>query len=419
MKKLRNLLLLLLVFALLVTGCGKSTDPAKTVLAKVGERTVTLQDFTEVLEYWFYMYQIDPSDDANKEYVSSLAASCFDYLLLTEVSLVKAEELGFFEVSDDEMAAIEEEVNEQYSTAETSVEATIREENPDASDSEIKMKVKLEMASSGYDKEKMIESSIEMQAQEKLVDYCIKDVTISNADVEAEYQNRVEDAKASYEEDPSAFEYDVLYGETPYYTPTGARRVKHILIAFDEDIQSELSSLQSEDEEKYEERLQEELAKIEPDAAALLDKIIKEEVDFDEEMQSSSGDPGLAEFPDGYYVVEENSSFDENFVEAAFALPSIGSISQLVSTRSGYHILRLEEITEAAPLPFADVSEEIEDELLTQTQNETYYSMVSEWKLEADIVTYPKKYETYLKETYGYDISATTSDASAQGSEAP
>ena len=61
----------------------------------------------------------------------------------------------------------------------------------------------------------------------------------------------------------------------------------------------------------------------------------------------------------------EKESLDQDFWKAAVALKK-GTISDVVKTRYGYHIIRLEDKTEAAPIKFA----EIKKDLIAHLQNE-------------------------------------------------
>ena len=71
---------------------------------------------------------------------------------------------------------------------------------------------------------------------EKLREYAIKDVAVTEDDIKAEFDSRVASAKENYESNLSSFGSSVNSNGTVYYRPAGYRYVKQILVGFPDDL---------------------------------------------------------------------------------------------------------------------------------------------------------------------------------------
>ncbi len=99
--------------------------------------------------------------------------------------------------------------------------------------------------------------------------------------------------------------------------------------------------------------------------------------DFGEMAKKHSSCPSrdrggdLGEFSKGQMVVE--------FEEAAFEM-NIGDISEPVKTQFGYHLIKVNNKTEAEKQELADIREQLKEYLFTQKQNQAYFNQVAELK---------------------------------------
>lgn len=138
----------------------------------------------------------------------------------------------------------------------------------------------------------------------------------------------------------------------------GYAQVKHVLITF-----SSQAALSEDDMEGYDELTLDEKLSLKEEAYAELDEEAKKAVDakaktaiddvmakvtagedFDKLVEQYGWDPGMEESPDGYFITE-NTSFVEEFIDAAFKLKP-GETSAVVESDYGYHILKREPVSE-------------------------------------------------------------------------
>lgn len=113
--------------------------------------------------------------------------------------------------------------------------------------------------------------------------------------------------------------------------------------------------------------------------SSILESITSNEKTFEEAAKEFSTCPSkdaggsLGEFGQGQMVKE--------FEEAAFAA-EVGHVIGPVKTQFGYHLIKVEEKTEAGVSPFEEVKESIKGQLFQKKQGEAYANKVAELKKE-------------------------------------
>jgi peptidyl-prolyl cis-trans isomerase C len=174
-----------------------------------------------------------------------------------------------------------------------------------------------EARASGFDTEPLVQARLNLEAEAELARAWMEQV-MKNAP-EADYAVLAEEY---YLANPDQF----MTGE--------ARDVSHILIGTETRPEEEALSLVAEVE-----------ARLADDPAQ-----------FDALVMEYSEDPAR-ENNLGRYPAMKRGEMVEPFEEAAFALGEVGQISEPVKTAYGYHVIRLNEISPPALLPFESVKE--------------------------------------------------------------
>jgi peptidyl-prolyl cis-trans isomerase D len=162
-------------------------------------------------------------------------------------------------------------------------------------------------------------------------------VTLSVADLIANESVTEEDVLANYQENITA-----------YQIPE-ERRVSHILIEYGEDETASKATAQ----EVY--------ALVNAPGA-----------DFAEIASQRSTDVVSAEVGGDLDFINRGD-WSESFEDAAFALKTVGDISELVETEFGYHIIKLTELSPIVTTPFTEVQEELTQLLLKDKAMESFF----------------------------------------------
>ena len=94
-----------------------------------------------------------------------------------------------------------------------------------------------------YSHDAYVEAAKQSKAEEKLKDYVIKDVTVTEEELQADFDAKVASQKETYDATPSSYVSAKNSGSTVYYAPAGVRLVKQILLKFSDADQAVIDEL--------------------------------------------------------------------------------------------------------------------------------------------------------------------------------
>ena len=333
MRKIKNIVISAAITAMAfsITGCKmiEKTPEAiqKTVLAKVGGDKITMADVNSELQadidYLIETYGEDYEnniDDSLKEQLKTVRTQVLEQLVDDKVLITKGTELGYMP-SDDELATAIEEEKAKF------VEAYGGEDG---------LKEALEYY--GMSDEKFNSFVENMVKTEKVKEAMIKDVTVSDEEVEQYYNDNIDE-----------------------YTVKAGANAKHILFETEEEAQDAKNKIDS-------------------------GETTFEDLYSQYTSNASSGTKPLSE--DLGYVENDQEGYDTDFL-AGFKTLKEGEVSAPVKSSFGYHIIKVEGVqTEEKVTSLDDVKDTIKSTLLSEKQEETYNSTLEEWKKELNVKLY-------------------------------
>ena len=427
-------LALLLVAAIALSGCAlvvKDTevDNARIVLDVNGE-TVTKGEFNDNVDsylayiasyYSYYGYTYDTTSASNR---AEAVETVKDGLIEDMVKDQKIVSEGL-ELTEEEIQAVEEEAQATYDEYVAMFREIYFSDSEELSE-EDQATLDSTVASYVGTVESLVSSGKSDKLEEKLKAFAVQDVTVSDEEVQADFDEKVAEEKASYEEDITAYGTAVNGGDTVYYAPAGYRYVKQVLVKFTSEDQTAISdaktalsdaqSALTEAQDALGEEPTEEQTQAVADAEA---KVAQAQADLDAATETAyaniagranevyekaiagedfaalideyNEDPGMTSEPGktyGYAVCEGYTPFETAFVEGAMSLQNVGDVTEPIKSASyGYYIIRYEsEIAEGA-IDIETVREDIRAELLETAQDEAYDAAVEQWIAEANIKT--------------------------------
>lgn len=441
----RVVLALLLVVAMVVTsGCSlvvkdAEVDAQTPIITVVGQ-TFTKGEVNALVQnslnyqaslYSMYGMTFDPTSESA---ISSAQESVINGLIEQAVVDAKMDELGI-ELTEEDLVEIQTESESTYQGYKDTVKNAAYADTELTGD-ELEAALTKTMEEYGYPTlDEIVENNKTTKRTEKLKAEVVKDVTVTDEEVQTEYDSRVEKAKSDYESNPGSYGTSVTNGTTVYYTPAGYRYVKNILRKFSDednqkinDIQSQITDKQTqlsnvetslsdlgeatedESEEIAKNRqeltdtqttlnaeiadLQAQKTAAEEAAYAALQPVIEEiqaklaaGEDFDALMEEYGEDTGMQNEPaktNGYPVCEKSTNWVESFRDAAMALAKVGDVSEPVRSSYGIHLIKYVSDAVEGPVAFDDVKDTIYESLLSTKQDDAYNAAVDEWVAAAD-----------------------------------
>ena len=391
MKKFAKLLAVCLA-VMALAGCSLVTvNPEKITVATVGGETITKAQFDEEFNAFLSMYGYTQDSEEIADQLAELKESFIDQMVEDLVVDQKVRELGFDQITDEEKAAAEQEVDNWY---QSQLEALVAEYEKDESvaDPEAKAKEDVENYLSYYGTsiEDMKAQEVEAIPSNKLYEYVTKDVVVTEEEAKLTYAENVASDKESYDGDLAAFVNAFDNGHVIYYVPEGTYYVKHILIGLTDEQKQELKDLRADDDEAVaataDAKRDEFLATIQEEADAAL-AAVEAGGDFDALIAEYGDDPGMTYdyYADGYLTYVGNPSFVEEFTAACDALTEDGMTTGLVASDFGYHIIRRVATKAAGEVPFEDVKADLMDGMLSSAQSDAYDAQLDQWISEANV----------------------------------
>lgn len=361
------------------------------------------------------------SDEAAREYSEQMAGFIFDgyseeeiadilldevlrYMVSDRVLEAHAKEMGIYELTDEDRAQIEAEAVENYGEQMEFYRGFV--DTKGMTEEEANGAVKAYMQESvGVTLDGLTAELENGWWMQKIYDEMTKDVSVSDAEVQAAYDELLARQKESFEAYPDDFEFAQRNGEIIVYNLSGYRAVRMLLFGFD-DLQDgeEAAALLDELKElnpetaaeqiaEYQARLEEIFASLQTRAQEALNEL-QTGADFCELMERLGEDEGMTDAAlreKGYYVSVDSPLWSQEVISAAMALENAGDISGMVRTADGVCILQYVGEVPAGEVALEEVRAELAQETLEGKRYSAYENQLEQWLEEADAVYYPER----------------------------
>ena len=445
----KALLAMLLALTLLLSGCAlivkdEAVDNA-TEIIRMGDQVITkdkvkaeVQNQLDSMAYYYSLYG-SSFDATSAENIAAAQEEAVNALKEDLALTAKATELGLDQLTAEEEEKAKTNAQESFDSALDYVKTNMLQDSG-LEGEELDKAAADKLTELGVSLDAYIESAKKTAIDDKLREYAIKDVAVTDEDIKAEYDSRVEKDKETYGENAGSWASAANNGTTLYYTPAGVRRVKQILTKFKDEDQTAIddakkaqtdantavtaanakisAAQETLDTEGITEEIQtqaeadlkaanEELEKantdldaankavedatnkafenIAADADGILQQL-KDGADWQTLMDEKNQDPGMKSNEKGYAVAAGMTGFDSAFVDAAMALAKPGDVSDKIKGSSyGYYIIRYDSDEAEGAVSLDDVKETISSALLSTKQNEAYNAAKEQWVEEAGI----------------------------------
>ena len=304
---------------------------------------VTYAEFMN--DYTYYLNGMGIKDDSAEsvaETCKSRRQAIIESLILEKICVLKAEEYGVSELTDEELeqaksmadAIISERTsyyakNLDYGTIDPS--GLSDEEKQKRADEALDKA----LAEFDYTREDYVEKQKRYVLGFKVLEALGE--TLDRGEAEKQFDDNAKLAKETYESSVSDYEQSSTLSQ--YYIPEGSRYIKHILLGFSDDASNAiLMSRRSGDDEGADKLREENAAALEEKLAEVIGKLDAGE-DWDTLVNEYSADKAAsAYYPDGYLLIPNGTSFVKEFQDASFTIGKIGERTTCV-TDYGIHIL--------------------------------------------------------------------------------
>lgn len=335
-------------------------------------------------EYLYYLISYNITDDmvgSYKEACETYREDIITYLTFERIFLEVAEEMGCGKSSltEEDKAIIQENVNATIDNFVSNYKSAAAEElGEGASEDNIlnlaTEKLVQDLARAELDMTIFEKWETNTYIQEKLSLVLNKDIVISDADVDAMFEEYVAGAKAAYESSKVSYETNDTY--TWIYIPEGTRLADQILIAFDTETQEAINAARQAGNDEEAERLRTEAydAEMQEKVNGIVN-LIKSGSNFDD-LQVTYNQDGSN---DAYAVIEGSELYVSEFTDAVFSIPEVGGIAEPAVSDYGVHIIMYAGDAVVTEEDKAEIRESMKSYLQYQEETKIQQEAYEEW----------------------------------------
>ena len=378
------------------------------VLLTVNGEAVTWADAKPYYDSFVSQYSAY-YDMSLEENVKTFQAVATENAFHEKLLMQKATELGLAPLSEEDLAAAATEADAIWEENVAYYMSMLTSEDGSAAASREQAVAYLE--EQGFTKDYVYDNYSKSMVLDRLYELVSQDVSITDADVEAEYQALVAQDKALYENDIDAYVaynsnvdmnnmYAIYYGgetmDYAWYRPEGFRGVKHILLSVDESLMQEYQNILAQLEEgvaEGEEAPEVTYTQADLDNAKAAILAANQEKIDEINQRLANGEDFEALIPE--YTLDSDSLYEVSlastnyvpeFVEAAFSVENVGDVSAPYISQFGIHIVKYMSDIPAGPIEMTEDQRAAKyDSLLTLRKDEVYTVAVEEWKAASTI----------------------------------
>lgn len=250
----KALLALLLVMTMLLSSCALiEKDPEvdrATEIIRVGDTVYTKGEIKDQVNYQIsymsYLYSMYGMsfDPTNAEMLATTQQDVIDFLIKDAVINQKVEELGLMSnLTEEEQAELNTAVEDAWQANLDSVKSSYFADT-ELTGEELDAAIAEKCAEIGLSKDSVMEGQMITIGQEKLREYIVKDVAVTDEELQKAFDIQVASDKSTFLDNPSYYGARVNNNTAEvFYRPAGYRMVKQILVKFNPEDQSLLDEL--------------------------------------------------------------------------------------------------------------------------------------------------------------------------------
>ena len=338
------------------------------------------------------------------EVADSVLQTVLSYKAAEKLIALKARAEGLDQLTDEDLKQIDDQAQQLFNDQLEYYTAFVAEDG--MSDEEIHAAAIKYMA----EEEQVTLQSItdELKAEwpgEKFRQQIVKDVTVSDEDVQQYYQEELAAQKETFAQYPEEFEFAHSDGDLVLYVPEGYRAVRDLMLTFETDedeikaadLLDQISQLNPESESARIRELEAELdplyAPMEAVAKEIADKLQAGEsfmamVDQYGKDEMMEAEPVRSE---GYYISENSFLFSTEFIQGSMILDQPGQVSAPLRSPAGLHLVEYLKDVTPGDVPLEQVRDAIRADALEQRQDEYYDEQITAMLEDANVRYYPER----------------------------
>ncbi len=343
--------------------------------------------YTEVMGYYRELYEslgMEYEEDPGEalELQQLLAVNLSDTQLLSNYFAEK----GIVLMTEEERNAVVADAEAYFVSVEAEAKEYFLSESEDEAEADALTQEYL--IENGLDRETLVTDALNEAESLAAKKALVGEVTLSEEEIRSAYELAVESAREYYGLYPEEYGFDCMYSDTPIaYVPEGYRRVRMVVIPFDDADMAAYDELYIENNTQG------------PEADALFDKLMPEAMAVYERLEAGeSFDAIREEYPnteyymdelgsaEGFVLCQSSATFEEDVTNEIMALIRVGAVTQPLRNDWGFAIYQYLGEVESGEVPFETIRDGLAENTLTQKEDELYEQMLEQLRQDKHLI---------------------------------
>ena len=342
-------------------------------------------EYASLMEYYAYLYEllgIDMEDNPEEAYQMQVMIA--ENLVSRKVIDLYLAENGVELLSAERRAKIEATAKAEYEENLEQVKLYFVESG--LSEEEALVQAQNELELSGLDEETLIDEYISDAQSAAELEYFTSGVVATEEDVKALYEERLASDTEYYSVYPEEYGFEAIYSESAIaYVPEGYRRVRLVLVEFDEETLLQIDELymQSFDDDDTGEAaslIEEKYELLLPEAVTLCERLAAGETfeDLLNEYPAGAIYYDLLGTAEGFPIASDCYIMSDEIVAAAMALETEGDFTNPVKCDVGYVIVQYMNDITPGIVPMEELYDSLYEDACSQAKSIAYENTVAE-----------------------------------------
>lgn len=328
-------------------------------------------------EYLYFLAKNGYTSDTDADTLASAQQQVINSMIEERLIRAKFAENGMT-ISDSDRESIQKDVDSGVAAMISSMKSALAAADSSLSDEELDEGAQAQyqqlLSTCGISEDTFYGWQETIFMKQKLTEKLGADAGVTDEELNSQIQALITAAQSQYQSSPAAYNGQNYAG---IWIPEGSRAVQAILVSFDYDTYSEISSLRYEGKDEEADKLREEsLGGLQERYEAIIARIVAGD-DFGKLMEEFNDDQGNGTF----LLTPGTEVFGKEILECAMGIDAVGGTDTAV-TDYGYYILRYESDAVVTDETLNATAEQLRDYILESKSGELFDAEMEKWKSE-------------------------------------
>lgn len=336
---------------------------------------ITREDYRG--EYLYFLAKNGYTSDTDADTLANAQQQVINSMIEERLIRAKFAENGMT-ISDSDRESIQKDVDTGVAAMISSMKSALAAADSSLSDEELDEGAQAQyqqlLSTCGISEDTFYGWQETIFMKQKLTEKLGADAGVTDEELNSQLQALITAAQSQYQSSPATYNGQNYAG---IWIPEGSRAVQAILVSFDYDVYSQISSLRHDGKDEEADKLREDsLGGLQERYETIIARIVAGD-DFAKLMEEFNDDQGNGTF----LITPGTGVFGKEILDCAMGIDAVGGTDTAV-TDYGYYILRYESDAVVTEDTLNAAAEQLRDYILESKRSELFNAGLEKWKTE-------------------------------------